>query len=105
WRRPDNTGVLRPAQDKGLGGNPFAGIAIVGRSPYLWGIALFVVLLSAANTFLYFEQLRIVEEVFPDRTRRTEVFANIDIAVQSLTVITQVFLTGRIAASFGVRTL
>jgi AAA family ATP:ADP antiporter len=104
WRRPQSNTSPAPA-DRGLGGNPFAGIGIVARSPYLWGIALFVVLLSAANTFLYFEQLRIVEEVFPDRTRRTEVFANIDIAVQSLTIITQFFLTGRIAATFGVRAL
>jgi AAA family ATP:ADP antiporter len=106
WSAPATTGATTvPAKDRGLGGNPFAGIGIVARSPYLWGIALFVVLLSAANTFLYFEQLRIVEETFPDRTRRTEVFANIDIAVQSLTILTQLFLTGRIAATFGVRAL
>jgi AAA family ATP:ADP antiporter len=104
WRRPQSATAPAP-NDRGLGGNPFAGFTIVARSPYLWGIALFVVLLSAANTFLYFEQLRIVEEAFPDRTRRTEVFANIDIAVQSLTIITQFFLTGRIAATFGVRAL
>jgi len=106
WRRSKTqVSAAAPAEDRGLGGNPFAGISLVLKSPYLLGIALFIVLLSAANTFLYFEQLRIVEEVFPDRARRTEVFANIDIAVQSLTVITQLFLTGRIAATFGVRAL
>lgn len=104
WNRPRADTAGTPT-DRGLGSNPFAGVLIVARSPYLWGIALFVALLSAANTFLYFEQLRIVAEVFPDRTRRTEVFANIDIAVQSLTIITQLFLTGRIAATFGVRAL
>jgi AAA family ATP:ADP antiporter len=91
--------------DKGLGGNPFAGISIVLKSPYLLGIALFVVLLSTVNTFLYFEQLRIVEETFPDTTRRTEVFANIDILVQTLTIVSQLFLTGRIASKLGVRAL
>lgn len=94
-----------PRLDTGLGGNPFAGIMIVARSPFLWGIALFVVLLSAANTFVYFEQLRIVEESFESTSRRTEVFANIDLIVQSLTVFTQVFLTGRIAMTLGVRAL
>jgi AAA family ATP:ADP antiporter len=93
------------ATDRGLGGNPFAGISIVLKSPYLLGIALFIVLLSAANTILYFEQLRIVEETFPDRNERTEVFATIDIVVQSLTIISQLFLTGRIAMTFGVRAL
>ncbi|NDB24348.1 MAG: MFS transporter [Gammaproteobacteria bacterium] len=91
--------------DAGLGGNPFAGIFIVLRSPYLLGIASFVVLLSAVNTFLYFEQLRIVSETFEDTTRRTEVFANIDFIVQSLTILSQLFLTGRIASRLGVRTL
>jgi AAA family ATP:ADP antiporter len=92
-------------EDKGLGGNPLAGLAIVFRSPYLLGIALFVTLLSSVNTFLYFEQLRIVEETFSDRARRTEVFANIDITVQTLTILSQVFLTGRIASKLGVRML
>jgi len=91
--------------DEGIGGNPFAGISIVLRSPYLLGIAAFVVLLSAVNTFLYFEQLRIVTETFADTTRRTEVFASIDFVVQSLTILSQLFLTGRIASRLGVRTL
>lgn len=91
--------------DKGLGGNPFAGVLQVAQSPYLIGIALFVTFLSLVNTFLYFEQLRIVEETFTDKTRRTEVFANIDIIVQTLTILSQVFLTGRIASKLGVRVL
>lgn len=99
------TGRAGGHSDKGLGGNPFEGIMIVFRSPYLIGIMLFVVLLSAVNTFLYFEQLRIVEFTFPDKTRRTEVFANIDIIVQTLTILSQVFLTGRIASRLGVRVL
>ena len=76
------------SKGRGLGGNSFAGITIVLKSPYLLGIALFVVLLSSANTILYFEQLRIVAETYPDRAARTEVFANIDFVVQSLTLIT-----------------
>jgi len=111
WRRQEAAGVNAAAaaggakSEKGLGGNPFAGISIVLKSPYLLGIALFVVLLSAANTFLYFEQIRIVQETFPDTTRRTEVFANMDFVVQSLTVITQLFLTGYLASRLGVKAL
>ena len=93
------------SNDHGLGGNPFAGIAIVLRSPYLLGIALFVVLLSLVNTFLYFEQLRIVSETFSDTRQRTEMFATIDFIVQSLTIVSQLFLTGRIASKLGVRAL
>ena len=96
---------VAPRTDHGLGGNPFAGISIVLRSPYLLGIALFVVLLSAVNTFLYFEQLRIVSDSFTDTKQRTEMFATIDFIVQSLTIVSQLFLTGRIASALGVRTL
>lgn len=102
------TAAPAPGQEsksKGVGGNPFAGITIVLKSPYLLSIALFVVLLSVANTILYFEQLRIVAETFPDRAARTEVFASIDFVVQSLTIVTQLFLTGRIATKLGVRSL
>jgi AAA family ATP:ADP antiporter len=104
---PDSTVVAAAGETKakGVGGNPFAGITIVLKSPYLLGIALFVVLLSAANTILYFEQLRIVSETFPDRASRTETFATIDFVVQSLTLLTQLFLTGRIATKLGVKSL
>ncbi|MBM4217289.1 MAG: MFS transporter [Gammaproteobacteria bacterium] len=109
WKRKPLSGAPLSASgacdDESLGGNPFAGIFIVLHSPYLLGIALFVVFLSAVNTFVYFEQLRIVSETFSDTTRRTEVFANIDFIVQAMTILSQVFLTGRIASKLGVRTL
>ena len=89
-------------RDRALGGNPFAGITLVLRSPYLLGIAAYVVLLATANTFLYFEQLRLVEVTFSDTQTRTSVFARIDWIVQSLTMLTQIFITGRIASRLGV---
>lgn len=85
-----------------LGGNPFAGATAVFRSPYLLGIALFVLLLASVSTFLYFEQARLVAEVFPDRTRQTQVFGLIDTIVQSLAILTQIFITGQIARRLGV---
>lgn len=93
------------ARSRPLGGNPLAGATAVFRSPYLLGIALFVILLATANTFLYFEQARLVAETFPDRTRQTQVFGTIDIVVQSLALLTQFFLTGRIAERLGVSVL
>ena len=88
-----------------LGGNPFAGATAVLRSPYLLAIALFVTLLASVSTFLYFEQARIVSETFTDRTRQTQVFGLIDTVVQALAVLTQVFLTGRLARRLGVGVL
>jgi ATP:ADP antiporter, AAA family len=91
--------------DRPIGGNPFAGFVKVFTSPYLLAIALFVFLLASVNTFLYFEQLRLVEQLFSDPSERTRIFARLDWIVQSLTVICQVFLTGRIASRLGLTTL
>ncbi|KFN48632.1 NTP/NDP exchange transporter [Arenimonas composti] len=88
-----------------LGGNPFAGLTDVLRSPYLLGIALFVVLLSSVTTFLYFEQAALLEAAFPALERRTEVLATIDTVVQALALLTQVFLTGRIVQRLGLAVL
>lgn len=104
-RKPDAVANSPKRLDRPLGGNPFAGISKVLSSPYLIGIAIFVCFLSVANTILYFEQLRIVEQAFADTDRRTQVFASIDVAVQSLTIATQLFLTGRIASRLGVKGL
>jgi AAA family ATP:ADP antiporter len=88
--------------DRALGGNMFAGVTLIFRSPYIVGIALFVVMISAVNTLLYFEQLRLVEVNYPGITDRTRVFARFDWIVQLLTVLSQIFLTGRIAQRWGV---
>jgi ATP:ADP antiporter, AAA family len=92
-------------QDKPIGGNPLAGITLVLRSRYLLGIAVFVVLLASVTTFLYFEQLRLVKETFPDVEERTQVFARLDWIVQSLTVVSQIFITGRVATRLGLTVL
>ena len=88
-----------------LGGNPFAGISAVLRSPYLLGIATFVVLLASVTTFLYFEQARLVALHFPNRVDQTRVFGTIDTVVQTLAIVTQLFLTGRIVQRLGLGAL
>jgi AAA family ATP:ADP antiporter len=85
--------------------NPFSGLMLVLKSPYLLGIAAFMILLSSASTFLYMEQLDIVRNTFSDPEQRTQVFSRIDYIVQTLTIGCQFFLTGRIAQRFGVVTL
>lgn len=89
------------ARREPLGGNPFAGLSTVFSSPYLMGIATFVVLLASVTTFLYFEQARLVELHFPDREDQTRVFGLLDFIVQSLAILTQLFLTGRIVQRLG----
>jgi AAA family ATP:ADP antiporter len=102
---PADPPAAADARDRAIGGNPFAGFWLVLRSPYLLLIASFVALLAAASTFLYFEQLRLVELAFPDPADRTRVFARLDWIVQSLTIVSQLFITGRIAARRGLGVL
>lgn len=85
----------------GLGGGWLAGIAMVLRSPYLAGIALWVSLLSVAGTFLYFEQANIVAAASDDPAIRTRIFATIDLAVGILTIVVQFLATGRLITRFG----
>ncbi len=84
-----------------LGGGWLAGIAMVLRSPYLAGIALWVSLLSLAGTFLYFQQANIVAAASDDPAVRTRIFASIDLAIGILTIIVQFLATGRLLARFG----
>jgi ATP:ADP antiporter, AAA family len=106
WRErhgsPEDAG--NPPEAK-IGGSIWAGLGLIMRSPYLLGIALFVILLTTVSTFLYFAQARVVEATFPDRTAQTQVFAAIDFTVQSLTIFIQIFVTGRLARRLGVTVL
>jgi AAA family ATP:ADP antiporter len=102
---PVSAAAATTGTDRALGGNPLAGFRQVFGSRYLFGIMLFVICLSALNTFLYFEQLELVEKNFAAAASRTRVFANLDAIVQALVIITQLFLTGRIAKRLGVTAL
>jgi AAA family ATP:ADP antiporter len=109
WHRMDpgaqSTAGALSERDRALGGNPFAGFMLVIRNPYLVGIMLFVVGVSAINTFLYFEQLELVQEQFEEVTKRTQVFASLDAIVQALVIISQLTLTGYIATRLGLTVL
>ena len=86
-----------------IGGGVLDGIRHVARSPYLLGIAALTLLFTVASTFLYFQQADIVARVFEgDRPARTRLFASIDLAVNGLTLATQLFLTGRMLRWLGV---
>jgi ATP:ADP antiporter, AAA family len=91
-----------PRDSAGLGGGWLAGIAMLLRSPYLGGIALWVSLLSLAGTFLYFQQANIVAAASDDPAVRTRIFATIDLAIGILTLVIQCFATGKLIARFGV---
>jgi AAA family ATP:ADP antiporter len=79
----------------------FAGVRLVLRSPYLLGICLLMLLFTTLATFLYFQQAQIVRDSFSDPAQRTAVFAAMDLAVNVLTLLFQLLLTGRLVQWLG----
>lgn len=82
-------------------GSVFTGIGLVFRSSYLAWICLYMLLASISGTILYFAQADIVSAASADRGERTAIFARIDLCASSLTLLIQLFLTGRIVKRFG----
>ena len=93
-----------PGSEASLGGSVWSGVKKTFDSRYLLGIALFVWLYTTLSTFLYFEQAHIVKAVFADSAERTRVFALIDLAVNGLTILFQVLVTGHVMRRLGVAT-
>ena len=85
-----------------VGGGIFAGITHTFRSSYLLGISGFILLYAITSTFLYFQQAQIAEANFPDRAERTAFFAQIDLWVNAITLVFQLFITGRLMGLIGV---
>jgi AAA family ATP:ADP antiporter len=87
---------------RAIQGNAWSGMRAVFASPYLMGIAAFILLMTFVSTMLYFQQANLVADVFSDRGERTAFFAKVDLAVNILTVALQVYLTARIVKWLGV---
>jgi AAA family ATP:ADP antiporter len=82
----------RAAEGRPLGGGVLSAIPLVLRSPYLLGVALFMLLFTTASTVLYFQQAHIVRDAFDTAEQRTSVFAAVDFAVNALTLGSHVFM-------------
>ncbi len=98
FRHPAGHGDVRQP----VGGGILSGVTHTLRSPYLLGISAFILLYAVTSTFLYFQQASIAETGFTDRRARTAFFAEVDLWVNVLTLVCQVFLTARILAFAGV---
>jgi ATP:ADP antiporter, AAA family len=105
WHRHFGAGARGGEVDTPLGGHILAAFHQVMRSPYLLGIALFVILLSWVSTFLYLEQQAFVAKVFTTRDERTRFFSDVDFWVQTFALITQLFIFGRLFKWIGHRAL
>ncbi len=85
-----------------VGGSILAGFTHAFTSPYLLAIGGFMLLYSITSTIIYFQQAEIVRDAFTDRAARTAFFANVDLVVNVLTLVLQIFVTGPVLRRFGV---
>ena len=60
-----------------------------------------MLLYASLSTFLYFQQAQIIQDNFTDSAHRTTVFAAIDLSVNILTIILQIFFTSRLIKCLG----
>ncbi len=97
-----SSGLDRSEAEQVIGGRTLAGITHVIKSPYLLAICAYMLLFTIGSTVLYFQQAQIAERNFTDRATQTAFFARIDLAVSLLTLLTQLFLTGRLIKVLGV---
>jgi len=94
-------GAARNESAEVMGGGAFAAIPEILRSPYLLALAAWASLLSFGATVLYFAQANVVAAEVHGAAAQTRVFAGVDLAVGVVTLLTQVFATGRFLERFG----
>ncbi len=94
-----------PQADAALGGSIWAAFGQVVRSPYLLGIALFVLLMTWVSTFLYLEQQAFVAKAFATADERTRFFGGVDFWVQAASLLMQLLFFGRLFKWVGHRAM
>lgn len=85
-----------------IGGSAWQGFRAVFGSPYLLGIAGYVLTLTVIGTFIYFTRLQMVAALGSDLDMRTTVFARIDLYTQTTTLVLQALVTGHLMKRLGV---
>jgi AAA family ATP:ADP antiporter len=103
WRLERVAAAHAPVQaaPQSVGGSAFAAVGELVRSPYLLGIAIWISLQSFCATILYFEQIHLVAAGVHGGGAQTRIFASIDLAVNVLSLATQIIVTGQLMKRFG----
>ncbi|MGH8193127.1 MAG: NTP/NDP exchange transporter [Woeseiaceae bacterium] len=82
-----------------IGRNPFAGFSLFFTDSLLFGIGVFIFLYVSMGTFVYFG-LKNLMDVYDDATRE-QMWAVIDLTVNTLAVLTALFVTSRLTTRLG----
>lgn len=85
-----------------IGGNFWDGMTEIASSPYLLGIAAYIVMMAISNTLVYFTQASVILENTDTFSQRVGSFAQFDMLTQFATLVTQVFITTHLIKRLGV---
>src|SRR5256885_8674537 len=85
-----------------IGGTTWSGIAEIPRSPYLLGIVAYVLLYTVLLGFAYLELARMVSATYGDSAQRTALFAQMDLAVNVITLLGQLLVVAKLVEKLGV---
>lgn len=90
------------SREQQIGRNPFAGFTLFFTNSLLFGIGVFIFLYVSMGTFVYFG-LKNLMEVYDEATR-AQMWAVIDLTVNTLAVLTALFVTSRLTTRLGMST-
>jgi AAA family ATP:ADP antiporter len=96
---PSGTGAAAPKSVQAIGGDFFDGFIDLLCHRFLLAIALFLLLYTMMSSFVYFELKNVMAEY--DRATRAQYWGMMDLVVNSLSILTAVFITNRLATRFG----
>src|SRR5205809_3625024 len=95
-------GRATAVNEKPIGGSIWSGLTHIARSPYLFGLAASMLIYTTTSTWAYFQQSDLTRAALQDSNARTALLARLAMWVNSITVVIQIFLTGRLLKWFGV---
>jgi AAA family ATP:ADP antiporter len=84
------------------GGAMLQGLWLIGRTPFLMGIALLVSLGSFFGMIVYIEMARLVAAAFPNAVERTMYYSTRDLWVNGVALVLQFLLLGQVTRRLGV---
>lgn len=103
WNNQDfkNDIAQQTTKNAALKGGVFDAFKLLIKSPYLIGICVFITLYAVSVTFVEIQQAELIESSFDDPNQRTQLFSSVDLSVNVLALIFQLFLTSRLINKFG----
>ncbi len=93
-----------PAADPAASTRPksmWRGFGYIASSPYLQGICAFTFFYTLFKTILYFQTGHLVSDAITSRDARSAYYANVDLAGNVLTLLLQLFVTGKLIRALG----